>query len=84
MHRFGHQGNKIPERIVGRRRLRNFVVRFGFDGVNEVGKFHRVLNKKDRNIVSDQIIIAFVGVKFDGETAHVARQIGRAARTGNG
>ena len=67
-----------------RSRLRNFVVRFGFDGVDEVGKFYRVLNKKDRNVVADEIEIAFVGVKLDGETAHVARQIGRAARTGDG
>ena len=48
-------------------RLRNFVVRFGFDRMNQIGKFDRVLNKKDRNIIADEIVIAFFGVKFHGE-----------------
>ena len=46
--------------------------------MNQVGKFHRVLNEENRNIVADQIEIALVGIKLHRETAHVARGIGRA------
>ncbi len=60
---------------MGGGRLRNLVVRFGFDGVDQIWKFYRVLNEKDRNVVADKIVIALVGIEFDGESSHVAGQI---------
>ena len=53
VHTFGHQRNEVPEGIVRRRGLRIAAVGFHLGGVDEVGKFHRVLNEKHRDIVSD-------------------------------
>ena len=57
-------------------------VGFHFDGMNQVGKLDRILNKEDRDIIADEIEIAFLGIEFDGKTADIARQIDgtRAAR----
>lgn len=56
--------------------LRHFVVRLGFDRVDEVGELDRVLNEEYRHVVADEIEIAFFGVELDGEAAHVANGIG--------
>ena len=65
-------------------RLRKAAVRLWLDSMDQIGEFHRILNEKDRNIVADQIPIAFFSIKFDGKTAHITRRIFRsfAARHG--
>jgi hypothetical protein len=60
---------------------RHFIGRLRFDRVNEIGELDRVLNKEHRHVITDEIEIAFIGIKLGGETAHVAHGIGRAART---
>ena len=82
--RLGHQRDEVPERVVRRRRLRHRVVRLGLDGVDEVGELHRVLDEEHRDVVADDVPVAFVGVELDGEAAHVARQVERAALAGDG
>ena len=64
---------------MGRGRLRHGVVRLRLHGMHEIGKLHRVLDEEDGNVVADEIPVAFVGVELDGEAAHVARGVGRAA-----
>ena len=59
-------------------------MRFRFDGVDQVGKLQGVLDEEDRHIVADEIEVALVGVELDGKTSDVARQVGRAARAGDG
>ena len=49
--RLRHQGNEIPKRIVGRRRLRIPAIRLHLDGVDQVGELNGVLNKEHRHIV---------------------------------
>ena len=60
------------------------IVRLRLRRVDEVGKLHRVLDEEDGDVVADQIPVAFVGVELDGEAAHVARRVGRAALAGDG
>ena len=52
-----------------RRRLRNFIMGFRLDRMDEIGKLHRVLDEEHGNVVADQIVVAFLGIKLDGETA---------------
>lgn len=60
--------------------LWNFVVRLGLHGVNQVGKFHRILNKKYRHVVAHQIEHAFVRVELHCESPHITREIRGATR----
>ena len=76
---FRHQRYKVPKCIVSSRRLRNGVVRFGLGGMDQVGKFERILDEEDRDVVAHQVPVALIGVELDGEAAHVARRVGRAA-----
>ena len=61
---------------MGGRRLRYFVKWFGLYCMDQVRKLDRVLNKKDRNVITNQIVVSFLRVEFHRETAYVARKIG--------
>jgi hypothetical protein len=50
-------------------------VRLWLYRVDQIRKLHRVLNKKDGDIVTDEVIVAFARVKFNRKSAHVARQV---------
>ena len=52
--------------------------------MDQVGELDRILNEEDRDIVADQIPIAFLRVELDREAAHIARQIGRTLRSRDG
>src|SRR5271154_6844573 len=47
--------------------------------MDQVRKFHRVLNEENRNIVADQIEISFGCVELDSKPSHIACQIARSA-----
>ena len=59
--------------------LRHREVRLGLGGVHQIRKLHRVLDEEDRDVVADEIPVAFVRVELHGEAAHVSRRVGRAA-----
>ncbi len=71
VHRLGRQRDEIPKIVVRGCRLRKAAIRFHLHRVYQVGKLDGVLNEEHRNIVSDQIPVALLGVKFDGKTPHV-------------
>ena len=77
MHGFRRERNEIPERVVRARRLRKAAVGFHLDGMDEVGEFNGVLDEENRNVVADQVPVALLGVKLDGEAAYVTRRIDR-------
>src|ERR1035437_8221821 len=77
MHGFRRERNEIPERVVRARRLRKAAVGFHLDGMDEVGEFNGVLDEENRNVVADQVPVALLGVKLDGEPAYVTRRIDR-------
>src|SRR6266404_7135697 len=54
-------------------------MRFRLGCMNQVRKFHSVLNEKNGDVVADQIPVTLVSVKFNRETSHIAHRIGRAA-----
>ena len=59
------------------------VVRLGLHRMDEIRELHRVLDEEHRDVVADEIPVAFVGVELDGEAAHIARRVGRAAFAGD-
>ena len=83
VHGFGHQGDEIPERVVGGRGLREAAVGLHFHRVDEVRELDGVLDEEDRDVVADEIPVAFIGVEFHGEAAHVSRCIDGARAAGD-
>ena len=57
--RFGHQADEVPEGVVRRGGLRIALVGLHLHRMDEVGEFDRVLDEEDRNVVADEIPIAF-------------------------
>ena len=84
VHALGHQRREIPERVVRRAGLRVAAVGLHLHGVDEVGKLDGILDEEHRDVVADQIEVAFLGIELDGEAAHVARQVDRAGAAGDG
>ncbi len=83
VHALGHQRDEIPERVVRRRRLREAAIRLHLHGVDQVGKLDGVLDEEHRDVVADQVEVAFVGIELHGEAAHVARRVDRARAAGH-
>ncbi len=79
VHRLRHQRDKIPKCVVRGRRLGHLVMRFRFDGVNQVGKFHGVLNEKHGHVVAHQIEVSLLGVELYREAARVTHRIRRSS-----
>src|ERR1700724_4662057 len=52
--------------------------------MDEVGELDRILNEENRDVVADEIPVAFLGVEFDCKTAHIARKIRRSLVSGDG
>ena len=52
------------------------LMRFGFDRVDEIRKFDRILDKEDRYIVADQIVVSFLRIELHREPSDVAGKIG--------
>ena len=50
----------------------------------EVGELERITQKEDRRVVSDQVPVAFLGIKLDGEASDIALGICCAALARNG
>ena len=61
--------------------LRNLVVWLWFTGMNDVGKFHGVLNEENWNIVSNDIPIAFLCIELDGKASDIPNSVCRSTTT---
>src|ERR1035437_11060150 len=77
MHGFRRERNEIPEGVVRGRRLRKAAVGFHFYGMDEVGEFDGILDEENRDVVADQVPVAFFSVELDGKSAYVTRGIYR-------
>ena len=84
VHAFGRQADEVPEIVVRRLRLRKGAVRLLLDRVDDVGKLDGVLDEEHRDVVADDVPVAFLGVELDGKAAHVAREIERTLAAGDG
>ena len=56
----GRQRNEVPESVMRGLGLRKFAIRLGFGRVNEIGELDRVLDEEDRDVVADEIEVAFL------------------------
>ena len=84
VHAFGRQADEVPEIVVRRLRLRKGAVRLFLDRVNHVRKLDGVLDEEHRDVVADDVPVAFLGVELDGKAAHVAREVERTLAAGDG
>ena len=62
-----------------RGRLRVALVRLHLYRMDQIGKLDRVLDEEHRNVVADQIPVAFIGVELHRKTAHIAGSINRTS-----
>ena len=69
---------------MGRLRLREVAVRLLFRCMDDIGELDRILNEENRDIVADEIPVAFLGVELDRKTAHIARKVRRSLVSGYG
>ncbi len=79
----GHETNKVPERVMRGSRLRVAAIGLHFHRMHEIGKFDRILDEEDRNVVADEIPIAFLGVELDGEAPDVPHRVRRSRAAGD-
>ena len=80
----GRQADEIPEIVVRGLRLREAAIRLLLYRMDEVGKLDGILDEEHRDVVADDVPVAFLGVELDRKAAHVARQIGRTLAACNG
>lgn len=52
--------------------------------MNEDRKFDGVLNEENRNVISDEIPVAFLRINLNGESAYVACEVDGTLASGNG
>src|SRR5665811_1811631 len=84
MHRFRRERNVIPECVVRGCRLRKAAVGFHFHGMDEVGEFDGILDEENRDVVANQVPIAFLSVELDGKSSYVTRGIYRTCTACDG
>ena len=83
MHGFRRQRNEVPEGVVRGCRLREAAVGFHFYGMDKVREFDGILDEENRDVVADQVPVAFLSVKLNRKSAHVSRGIYRTSAAGN-
>ena len=71
----GVRRDEVPEIVMRRLRLRKGSVGLRLHGVNDVGKLDRILDEEDRDVVADEVPVAFLGIELDGKAAHVAGEV---------
>ena len=79
----GRQPDEVPEIVVRRGRLREVAVGLGLHRMDEVGELDRVLDEEDRDVVADEVPVAFLGVELDREASDIARKVGGALVAGD-
>src|ERR1700759_166577 len=84
MHAFRREADEVPEIIMRRLGLRKSAVRLLFDRVNQIRKLDRILNEENRDIITHDIPVSFLGIKLDREAANVSRKVGRTLAAGDG
>ena len=84
MRGFRRQADEIPKSVMRRRGLRIAAIRLHFHRMDQIGEFDRVLDEEHRDVVADEVPVAFLGIELHGEAAHVARRVGRTGAAGDG
>ena len=50
--------------------------RVGLEGMDDVGKFHRVADEEDLQVIADEIPVAVLGIELHREAARIAQGLG--------
>jgi hypothetical protein len=66
------QVHKVPEVVVGCLGLRNLVVWLRLDSVNEIWELDSILNEEHRDVIANNVPVAFIGVELDSESTDIA------------
>jgi len=64
--------------------LREGAIGFLFHRMHHVGKLDGVLDEEDRDVVADEVPVAFLRIELDGKAANVAREVEGALVAGDG
>ena len=75
---------KVPRRVVRAGSLGHLAVRLGLNGVDQVRELDGGLDEEDRDVVSDDVEVALVGVEANGEAVDITDGIGTTSRAGDG
>jgi len=78
VHAFGGQADEVPEVVVRGLRLGEVAIRFGLGSVDQVGELYGILDEEHRDVIADEIPVAFLRVELDRKTANVTGKIRRA------
>jgi len=73
---FWDERGKVPEGVVGGRRLGYLIVRFRLESVDQVRKLDRILDEEHRDVVANEVEDALGRKELAGEAARVARSVG--------
>jgi hypothetical protein len=68
----GVQILEVPVVVVCGLRLRYLTVGLRLTSVDHIGELHGVLNEEDRDVVANEIPVAFLCVMLDGESTDIA------------
>src|SRR5712672_1143049 len=80
---FWGQGNEIPE-IIGRGlSLGKAAVGLLLRRVDQIWKLDRVLDKKHRDVIADNVPIALLCIKLNGKASHVTGEVSRSFIAGH-
>ena len=60
------------------------IMRLWLAGVNDVREAHGILDEKDRNIISNDVPVALVGVELDCKAAYITNRIRTPTASKNG
>ena len=64
--------------------LRDFVVRFWLDRMDEIRELDRLLDEEDGDVIANDVPVAFFGVEFGGETSNVSDSVCASSATLDG
>ncbi len=84
VHRLGDEADEVPQGVVRGGCLRDLVVRLRLHRMDEVGELDTVLNEEYRHVVTDEIEVTLLGIKFDGKSAYVPDRVRGTAGTADG
>lgn len=66
---------EVPKIVVCTLCLWYFSIRLGFSSMDQVWELHGILDEEDRDVVSNQIPVALLGIELDGKPSNIANGI---------
>ena len=84
VHAFRREADEVPEIVVRRLSLRKGAIRLLLHRVDHVRKLDRVLDEENRDIVADDVPVAFLCIELHGKASHIAGEVDGAFAAGDG